>query len=373
MNIFENEPLKQANTLSLSVVARYFSPLTKPEQLPKLIAFAENNNIPFMVIGGGSNVVLPAKYSGLIIGNELKGVKIIKAFESECFESCADGQLANDTKKIDSEKKDSEPLDSEILLESAAGEDWCTLVEYCLSQGYYGLENLALIPGSVGAAPVQNIGAYGVELKNFVHTVRGWDCRTKSWKTLSAAQCEFSYRHSIFKSELKNVFIITSVTFKLTTTARVNAEYPALKQSLIEKGFYKPTPQQIAETVVAIRRSKLPDPEQLPNVGSFFKNPIVDYKRAEALKSKHPKLVCFVIEGTTDVKLSAGWLIEQAGWKGHRMGKVGMHDKQSLVLVNYGNASANDIIELVTQIKQSIQQMFKLTLEIEPDIISPKF
>ncbi len=339
LDIVEYASLLSSNTLALPVSARYFFHLTSSEQVPEILAFARDRAVPFLVLGGGSNIVLTTDYPGLVIRNELRGISVTKGDGEDCF------------------------------VEAGAGEVWDQLVQYCLANGYSGIENLALIPGTVGAAPIQNIGAYGVELSQVFHSLTGWDCREQCWKTLGIDDCQFSYRNSIFKNELKNQFIISSVVLRLSNVAKFNISYPALQQALDEAGIEHASAKEIVDTVIAVRNSKLPNPQELPNTGSFFKNPIVGFERFKVLQKDFPQLVSFPIPTSADKKLSAGWLVEHAGWKGKRLGSVGMHDKQALVLINYENASGLDVMEFAARVQKAVAGKFGIELEIEPDVV----
>jgi UDP-N-acetylmuramate dehydrogenase len=337
-SILENVPLDHRNTLGVSAQALFFTSLSSPDQLVSLLDFADDNKIPFLILGGGSNVVITHDYPGLVISNELKGIDVVEV----------DGQS--------------------VLVTAAAGENWHDLVCYCLSEGYCGLENLSLIPGSVGAAPIQNIGAYGVELCDVIERVKGWDCEQKQFRSLDSKQCQFSYRHSIFKSTLKARFIITSVTLRLSKTGISNCSYEPLTQHLEQQGITQATAQQVADAVIAIRKSKLPDPTELANAGSFFKNPIITSNKASLLLSQFPDLISYPLSNNK-VKLAAGWLLEKSGWKGKRFGPVGMHDKQALVMVNYECASGQEVIALAKNIQADVLDKFGIELEIEPVIV----
>lgn len=332
----ENLSLKPFNTLALDVRARYFACVTSPAVLVEALAFAGDRQLPTLMIGGGSNLVLTEDFEGLVLHNELQGVEFDVRGE-------------------------------QVLVTAAAGENWHQLAMHCLQQGYYGLQNLVLIPGSVGAAPIQNIGAYGVELATLFESLRGWDVEAQAFRQLTGEQCQFAYRDSIFKRELKGRFYITEVTLRLSTRATVNTDYRALRQQLFERGIDEPTPLQLAEAVIAIRSSKLPDPLILPNAGSFFKNPVVSKKLFTSLLAHYPTLVNYP-QDSGEVKLAAGWLLEKAGWKGRQMGAVGMHSEQSIVLINYAGASGAEVLALATEIQRDIDDKFGVQLDIEPSI-----
>lgn len=336
-DILQNISLKPFNTLQLDVQAAYFFELTAEEQLPALMAFVADKNLPFLVLGGGSNVILSGDFPGLVIHNQLQGVSVVEANGS-------------------------------VSVSVAAGENWHDLVMHLLEQGVYGLENLALIPGTAGAAPIQNIGAYGVELEQFVESVRGWDISARSFRHIEHAGCEFAYRDSIFKHSLKQRFIITEIRLRLTRLAQVHITYPALQQRLQVMGIDKPSPQQIADAVIHVRQQKLPAPERLPNVGSFFKNPVVSTAIADELRLKMPDLVSFPLANDM-VKLAAGWLLEKAGWKGRQVDALAMYQEQALVMVNHGGASSGDVLALAQAIQEDVATKFGVALEIEPVVV----
>ncbi|MFA7553546.1 MAG: UDP-N-acetylmuramate dehydrogenase [Spongiibacteraceae bacterium] len=339
--IQQHVSLRAFNTLAIEASARYFCEVRSAEDIPEVLAFAEQRHLPVLILGGGSNIVLTDDYCGLVVHIKLEGIRW------ELLEPATAGL---------------------VRVTAAAGERWHGLVEYCLANKLYGLENLSLIPGSVGAAPIQNIGAYGVELVDVFDSVSGWDIEQQVWRSLNKSECEFAYRDSIFKRQLKHRFIISEVSLILQQTPQPHNHYAALSNELNQRNIQQPTPQQIADVVIAIRQSKLPNPAELPNVGSFFKNPIITAEQAKVLLARYPAMVQYpMAEGR--VKLAAGWLLEQAGWKGLRDGSVGMHQQQSLVLVNYHNATGSEVIALAEAIQQDIQQQFSVQLEIEPAIV----
>ncbi len=257
--------------------------------------------------------------------------------------------------------------DTEVTVCVAAGENWHAFVERSLRQGHYGLENLALIPGTVGAAPIQNIGAYGVELESFVYRVHAIDIASGEDLTLGAQDCAFGYRDSVFKHALRDRLVITAIDLKLPLQPHVNADYPSLAACLAEQGVASPTPADVFAAVVAIRSARLPNPADMPNAGSFFKNPMVDDGFASKLKADNPDMPVFAA-GDGASKLSAAWLIEQCGWKGRVRGGVGVHDRHSLVLVNRGGGRGSELLALAADIRQSVADAFGVELEIEPRI-----
>jgi len=348
-NVLEYMPLQGLNTLALAATARYYYRLSESVDLPQILDFAEARELPVLVLGGGSNMVLAEDYPGLVIHIALRGISaqtgLGEGAEGEAISAAT------------------------VLVTAASGENWHQLVMHCLQCGYYGLENLALIPGTVGAAPVQNIGAYGVELNEVFASVKGWDRQQRRWRTLGPQDCAFGYRDSIFKGALKEHFIITEVSFRLHSEAVVNSGYRALDQQLLAQGIDRPSPQQLADAVIALRQSKLPNPAELANAGSFFKNPVISQAQLRLLLAQYPEVVYYPAPAG-GVKLAAAWLIEQAGWKGRALGPVAMHHLQALVLVNRGGASGAQVLALAQAVQQQVWQRFAVTLEIEPDIIA---
>lgn len=333
----ENHPLQHLNTFGLSVLARHFCDAETVEDLREALAFARASVHPILLLGGGSNVVLTRDFPGLVVHIALKGVEVVDETQDHC------------------------------LLRAQAGEDWPSLVEYCLGRGYFGLENLSLIPGTVGAAPIQNIGAYGVELTERVESLEALDRATGQLVRLSNPECRFSYRNSIFKQERRDQCIITSVTLRLDKLPAPVTTYGSVEQELEAMGVTHVTPESVSRAVCRLRRRKLPDPGVLGNAGSFFKNPLVSSEVFARLKSRHKDLVAY--PGPDDrIRLSAGWMIDRMGWKGFRRGAVGVHNEHALVLVNYGGASAEEVLDLAREIQRSVRKAFELDLEIEPRI-----
>jgi UDP-N-acetylmuramate dehydrogenase len=293
----------------------------------------------FLILGGGSNVLFVKDPEMAVLKNELKGIQVL------------------------------EERDSELILEVCSGENWPELVQYTVEQGWGGLENLALIPGSVGAAPVQNIGAYGVELKDRMLSLEYVDMRSAEIKELEAEECQFGYRDSIFKRDLKNTAFITKVRFRLTKKEHdLNFAYAAIEQYFEKNSIVKPTIRDVFDAVVSIRTQKLPDPKELGNAGSFFKNPLVSLEIYNRLALEYPSMP-FYPAGEQRVKLAAAWLIDKAGWKGKRIGQVGTYEKQALVIVNHGNATGLEIFQFSSMVKASVFAMFGIALEEEVNII----
>lgn len=272
--------------------------------------------------------------------------------------------IKNNIKGIEKIKED----DEYVYIKAGAGENWHGLVQNCIQNNWAGMENLSLIPGNAGASPMQNIGAYGVEIKDIFESLDAWHINDKQIVTFNLNDCTFGYRESVFKSKYKNQFCITSVTYRLNKTPRFNTSYGAIEQELESMGVKELSIQAISQAVINIRTSKLPDPAVIGNAGSFFKNPQVSKDKFQTLQTSFPGIIGYPVDGKA-VKLAAGWLIEQAGWKGYRKGDAGCHAKQALVLVNYGNASGNEIFALSTSIIESVYNKFSVTLEREVNIV----
>lgn len=338
MKIYHNYPLKSLNTFNIEVDAQYFAEVASIKELTELQKFIQSQNIPFLILGGGSNILFTQDFRGLILKINLKGIDII-----------------TDT-------------DGEVMIKAGAGEHWDEFVAYCVELGFGGLENLSLIPGCVGASPVQNIGAYGVEMKDFFISLEYYDFVSQKIRTFKKTDCEFDYRNSIFKNELKGKGVVTSVTFQLNKKPVLNLDYGSIKEELNKMGVSNPTIKSVRDAVIRIRKSKLPDPSEIGNAGSFFKNPVVSAEKHEQLKSDFPNLVSFDQKNKA-YKLAAGWLIDQCEWKGKRFGDAGVHKKQALVLVNYGNAKGKEIFELSEKVLNSVQTKFGVVLEREVNVL----
>ncbi len=340
MIIEKNISLKSYNSFGIDVNASLMYKVSSEEELLEALTII-NPISPqdLLVLGGGSNILLLDDVSLPIIKNEIKGINILE--ENEDF----------------------------ALVRSGAGELWHNLVLFTLDNNLSGLENLSLIPGSVGASPMQNIGAYGAEVKDTFHSLTAISVIGKSRKLFYNEDCEFGYRESIFKKKLKGEYIITEVIFKLAKKATLKTDYGAIKEALANANKLTiPTTRDVSNAVIAIRKSKLPDPKMIGNAGSFFKNPEIDLSQFEQLKLQFPAVVAYPI-GKTKMKLAAGWLIENCGWKGYRENDAGVHVKQALVLVNYDKASGEDIFLLSEKIIKSVQEKFNVLLEKEVNII----
>lgn len=341
LNIQQDIELQSRHTFALAASAEKYLQLQHKDQLPAISQYLSTHPQPYMVLGGGSNTVFAGHITALIIHNQLRGIDVTI--------------LEN----------------KQVRLEVAAGENWHQLVEYCVQQQYAGIENLALIPGSVGAAPVQNIGAYGVELSNCLEHVTVYDLQQNCFQTLSRAACKFGYRDSIFKhTPARERYIITSISLQLdaSSSPQLHASYASLNHYLQQHHILNPRIQDIYRAVIAIRQSKLPDPAKLANAGSFFKNPIISQQQLAALQANHPEIPHHPAT-ENHFKLSAGWLLEQCGWKGKRSGDLGCYEKQALILVHYGGAKATELQSFIKAIQQSVYAKFCITLEPEVNLI----
>lgn len=324
-------------TFGIAATAKRFGTFNSVHELKDLLD-SRLKDEPFMVLGGGSNVLFTKDFEGLILKNEIEGFEIISKDENY------------------------------VLVKAGAGEVWHSFVLRTLSLNLGGLENLSLIPGSVGASPMQNIGAYGREIKDVFHSLEAFHIETGEIHSFTNEQCEFGYRESVFKRKLKNQYIILNVTFCLSKKHAVNTSYGVIEEELRKMNVTNPTIKDVSNAVIAIRRSKLPDPSEIGNAGSFFKNPVVKEDLALMLKSQYCDMPMYPA-GDGLVKLAAGWLIEQAGWKGKAFDSYGVHKLQALVLVNYGGATGNQVFELSSQIIADIQEKFGVTLEREVNMI----
>ncbi|WP_428240355.1 UDP-N-acetylmuramate dehydrogenase [Gynuella sp.] len=335
IDVVEKYSLQSLNTLAIPSVARHFVAIHGETSLLEAIHVADQHQWKVSVLGGGSNVLAQEIIEGLVIKNEIQGI-----------------QLLSDN-------------DDHVIVEVGAGENWHETVQCCISQGWYGLENLSLIPGTVGAAPIQNIGAYGVEVREFIESVRAYDCVDRVWRDLNNKACEFDYRDSLFKRS-KNRFIVTAIRLRLNKTFHAKLSYGALQH--LEPSTI--TAQQLSEEICRIRLTKLPDPKDLPNAGSFFKNPVVSMSHYQELVRKYPHIVAFDA-GDQRKKLAAGWLIENAGLKGYRdpVWGVGTHVEQALVLVNPQRRSLVAVMSVVEIIRQAVKENYGIELEIEPQIL----
>ncbi|MCU7495593.1 MAG: UDP-N-acetylmuramate dehydrogenase [Ignavibacteria bacterium] len=336
MEIKTDYSLKNLNTFGIEVRVKKYAEADSLESLSACLS--EFSQMPKLILGGGSNILFTKDFDGLIIRMRLKGIELVHR-DSSC-----------------------------VYVKAGAGEIWDDLVDYALNNNFGGLENLSLIPGTVGASPIQNIGAYGVEVKDVLHEVEGINLTTGKIEIYSNEACRFGYRNSLFKQELKNNFVVTSVTYRLSLEPKVNVSYEALKKELAASAEGEITIREVSEAVKRVRRSKLPDPGVLGNAGSFFKNPEIDKENFLELKAKHQDLTGYETP-TGRIKIPAGYLIQKSGWKGRRLGNAGSYEKQALILVNYGGATGSEVLQLSSAIKESVYKEFGVHLETEVNII----
>lgn len=335
MKVQHNISLQAYNTFGIDVLAREFIEINSVASLQQLVAKRKE----FFVLSGGSNVLLTRNFEGLVVYLNTKGIEVV--FENQ----------------------------THVEVQVQAGENWHDFVLWCLDKDYGGLENLSLIPGNVGTSPIQNIGAYGVEVKDLITQVTVLDIASNELHTFSNAQCQFGYRNSVFKNDLKGTHIVTAVTFRLTKKShQLNTSYGAIETALQQMGVATPTISDISKAVIAIRSAKLPDPKQIGNSGSFFKNPVIPMAQFEELIKLYPNMPSYPVSKAL-IKVPAGWLIEQAGFKGKRLGDAGVHEKQALVLVNYGNAKGDEIYQLALTIQKEIARKYGIALEMEVNVI----
>ncbi|HEU4718140.1 MAG TPA: UDP-N-acetylmuramate dehydrogenase [Bacteroidia bacterium] len=328
--------LRPYNTFGMNVSARRFSVVKATTELEELRKYSVKKQTPLFILGGGSNILFTKDVDALVIKNELRGITV--------------------------EKED----DDFVFVKAGSGEAWHSFVLDCIAHNRAGVENLSLIPGSTGAGPMQNIGAYGVELKDVFHGLEAFDLRDGTMRKFTAEECRFGYRESVFKHELRNRYFITSVTLRLNKKPVFNTSYGAIEKELEKMKVEKLSIAAISQAVINIRSSKLPDPKQTGNAGSFFKNPVVSAEKHAQLKKDFPEIVSYA--NGNDFKLAAGWLIEQCGWKGKRAGDAGVHKDQALVLVNYGHATGKEIFDLSSEILASVKSKFGVELEREVNI-----
>lgn len=335
--IEHNRSLKPFNTFAIDACAAHFAEAQDDQAVIEALAEGRRLGVPLLILGGGSNLVLTGDVDALVLRMHSRGIRIVED----------DGVR--------------------VVIEAEAGEPWHPFVAHSLALGLSGLENLSLIPGTVGAAPIQNVGAYGVEIKDVFAGLTALDRETGDVVEFDLPACEFGYRDSVFKRQAGR-YVILRVRFSLQRTEDLKLDYGPLRQWLQQHGIESPTAMNVSRAVCAIRSEKLPDPQVLGNAGSFFKNPLVPQRLADALRERYPDLVAFP-QGDGQVKLAAGWLIERAGWKGYRKGDAGVHQLQALVLVNYGQASGREILQLAHEIHADIAERFGVCLEIEPNVI----
>ncbi len=339
MELEENVSVQSFNTFGVDAKAKYFVTINREEDLRQLLALPLYYDFPRLILGGGSNMLFVEDFEGIVVYNNIKGIEL--AHEDEDY----------------------------VWVKVGGGETWHQFVLHCVGHLWQGVENLSLIPGTVGAAPVQNIGAYGVEVQDVFDSLEAIDLDNGQISEFTRSACEFGYRKSIFKNELKGRYFITQVTFKLRKKPFFNTSYGAIESTLKSKGVGSLSIKAISDAVIDIRQSKLPDPAELGNAGSFFKNPEIPNQHFTQLKAKFPDLPGYPVDGGF-TKVPAGWLIEQAGWKGVRHGNVGCHAQQALVIVNYGSATGHEICDFAMEVKRSVATKFGIELEPEVNLIS---
>jgi len=336
LQIQENVSLKNFNTFGIDVSAKYFVEIAHEDDLAELFMDPQWLHVKRLVMGGGSNMLLKKNFDGLVIRINIRGIE----------------------HRINH---------NEVFVEAGAGEVWNDLVNYCVDRDYAGIENLSLIPGSVGASPIQNIGAYGVELQDVFKSCRAFEIATRELRTFTKEDCRFGYRDSIFKGELKEKYIIVSVKLHLSLIPDINLKYGAIEQELANRNITNPTIKDVSRVVSHIRVSKLPDPSTIGNAGSFFKNPVISVEQFAGIQEKFPEVVHY--SAADGEKLAAGWLIEQCGWKGKVVGNTGTWKNQALVLVNHGGATGEEVYSLSSQIIDTVYSKFGVLLEREVNII----
>ncbi|MHB1922587.1 MAG: UDP-N-acetylmuramate dehydrogenase [Chitinophagaceae bacterium] len=341
MKIAENFSLRHLNTFGMEVNARYFSEISKWEELEEIFSIDFFQSIPKMILGGGSNILFCEDFEGLVLNNRMLGITLLREDKGH------------------------------VYLQVGAGENWHDFVMYCVNHGYGGVENLSLIPGKVGASPIQNIGAYGVELKDVFVELEAMNILNQEKLVFSSKECEFGYRESIFKRKWKDKLMILSVTFRLDKDPVFHTSYGVIEKELETMGVQEPSLESISQAIIRIRRAKLPDPNLLGNAGSFFKNPEISSQEFHRLQVHFPQIISFPLPDGK-VKLAAGWLIEQCGWKGFRAADAGVHLHQALILVNYGKATGKEIYQLSVQIAESVKAQFGINLQREVNILGKK-
>lgn len=337
MKLSHSISLKPYNSFGIDASAKTFGRFSSVEELAEL----SNPSIqkdPLLILGGGSNILFRNDFNGLVLKNELKGIELIDEDADHYY------------------------------IRASAGENWHSFVQYCIAHTYAGAENLSLIPGNVGASPMQNIGAYGVEIKDIFHGLEAWHLQDRIIQQFSLEDCEFGYRESVFKKKYKGQFVILNVVFRLRKQPVFNTQYGAIEQELERMGVQELSVENISQAVINIRTGKLPDPKVIGNAGSFFKNPVIPQQQYDVLKNEFASIPGYPA-ANNQVKTAAGWLIEQCGWKGYRKGDAGCYDKQALVLVNYGNASGDEVFSLSQSIINSVFEKFGIELEREVNII----
>jgi UDP-N-acetylmuramate dehydrogenase len=338
MQVEQNKSLQHLNTFGIGVSTKYFAEVFSPDDFRDVISDSKYKNEKKLILGAGSNILFTKNFDGLVIKNSLPGIEVLK---EDAFS---------------------------VWIRAAAGEVWHSFVMFCVERNLAGVENLSLIPGLIGAAPMQNIGAYGAELKETCEEVEAIHLGTGENAVFKNSDCEFGYRESIFKNKFKDEFLISRVTFKLSKIFKPKISYGDIRKTLEDMRAEDRTIKAVSEAVIKIRTSKLPDPKDIGNAGSFFKNPVVSKKKFQELISKHPLMPNYP-QRNSEMKIPAGWLIEQCGWKGKRIGNAGVHAKQALVVVNYGGASGEEVFAVAQQVQKSVIEKFGIELQTEVNII----
>lgn len=335
--IENNKSIKEYTTFGVPVLAKYFTQFSDLEELKSILSDNKLMKEDLLILGGGSNMLFTKNFEGLVLKNNIKGIAI------------------------------EEEIDNDIFVRAGAGENWHDFVLFCVENGFSGVENLSLIPGNVGASPMQNIGAYGVEIKDVFHSLEAIKIETGEKFTFNKEECQFGYRESVFKNIYRNQFIITSVVYKLSKKPTFNISYGAIESELKNMKVTELTIKDISNAVINIRSRKLPDPSEIGNAGSFFKNPVISKSHFNKLKESFPEIAHYILPNG-EVKIAAGWLIDFLGWKGKRIDDYGVHKNQALVLVNYGETDGNDIYNLSSEIMKSVKDKFQISLEREVNI-----
>jgi UDP-N-acetylmuramate dehydrogenase len=338
MKIYEDFKLLNYNTFGVESNSKYYIEISSEEALRNVSKLNHFKKNPVLILGGGSNILFTKNFDGLVISNKIRGREII--FQNSDY----------------------------VYLKVGAGENWHDLVMYCVDKGWGGIENLSLIPGNTGTAPMQNIGAYGVEIKETFLELEAFEIKTGKTIKFLKSDCNFGYRESIFKNEKKNQYVILNITLKLNKKPEINISYGDVIKILEDNNIKNPTIKDVSNAIISIRKLKLPDPNKIGNCGSFFKNPIIEKNQLKIIQKKYPNIVYYKIN-ESKVKIAAGWLIEKAGWKGKTFNNYGVHKNQALVLVNYGNAKGSEIYELSEKIIVDIYQKFQISLEREVNVI----
>lgn len=356
MKIYENFSLLHNNTFGIDAKCRQFVEIETSQEAAEKLPFVAKSTLPLIVIGGGSNLLLTKDYEGIVVHSAIKGVSVSYK-EPEANASGTGAALPGETSEAGA-----------VFLTAGSGECFDDVIAMAFSLGYYGLENLSIIPGDVGASAVQNIGAYGVEAKDFIHSIDAVEIATGKKVTIKNEECDYGYRQSRFKKEWKGKFFITSVTYRLSTEFVPHVEYGGIRKALEERGISEPSAQDIRNTIIDIRNAKLPDPKVLGNGGSFFMNPVVSREKFEALLAEYPAMPHYHVDEDHE-KIPAGWMIEQCGWKGKSLGKAAVHDKQALVLVNLGGAKGEEIVALCEKVREDVLKKFGIDIHPEVNII----